>query len=33
MKNPNEKVNIGAFCDAKKKSIYGGGVTHLQIRE
>ena len=23
MENPNEKVNIGAFCDAKK--IYLGG--------
>ena len=24
MKNPNEKVNIGAFCDAKKKKCLGG---------
>ena len=26
MKNPNEKVNIGAFCDAKKKVFRGEGL-------
>ena len=24
MKNPDEKVNIGAFCDAKKKYLFRG---------
>ena len=32
MKNPDKKVNIGAFCDAKKLYL-GGGVTDLYIRE
>ena len=32
MKNPDEKVDIGAFRDAKKLYL-GGGVTHLFIHE
>ena len=32
MKNPDEKVNIEAFRDAKKLHLAGGGgVTHLFI--
>ena len=26
MENPSEKVNIGAFCDAKKKVFTGEGL-------
>ena len=32
MKNPDEKVDIAAFRDAKKLYL-GGGVTHLYIHE
>ena len=33
MKNPDEKVNIDAFCDAKKLHLAGGGglLTYLYI--
>ena len=31
MKNPDEKVNIEAFCDAKKLYLKGRG--YLPIRE
>ena len=32
MKNPDKKVNVEAFRDAKKLYL-GGGVAHLFIRE
>ena len=32
MKNPDKKVDIGAFRDAKKLYL-GGGVAHLYIHE
>ena len=32
MKNPEKKVNIEAFRDAKKLYL-GGGVAHLYIHE
>ena len=31
MKNPDEKVDIGAFHDAKKLYLGGGGGIHLHV--